>query len=80
MTRSRAGKRSSRAISHAGVTISADPIQRFQVQLIKEGLITQEDADRIEAEAQQAIEEAVKFAEESPEPDVANILEGVYVE
>lgn len=57
-----------------------DPIQRFQVQLIKEGLITQEDADRIEAEAQQAIEEAVKFAEESPEPDVANILEGVYVE
>jgi pyruvate dehydrogenase E1 component alpha subunit len=57
-----------------------DPIARFEKQLIKEKTLTQEEAEVIKAEAQKAIEDAVKFAEESLEPDVATILEGVYAE
>ena len=57
-----------------------DPIARFQSALIKEGVLTQEEAEAIEASAQTAIESAVKYADESPEPDVATIFEGVYAE
>jgi len=57
-----------------------DPIARFQKQLIKEGVLTAEEADKIEANSYAAIDDAVKFAEESPEPDVSTILEGVYAE
>lgn len=57
-----------------------DPIARFQGQLIKEGVLTQAEADQIETDAKEAIESAVKFADASPEPDVSTILEGVYVE
>jgi pyruvate dehydrogenase E1 component alpha subunit len=57
-----------------------DPIARFQEQLIKEGVLTQAEAERIEADAKNAIEAAVEYADASPEPDIATILEGVYVE
>ncbi len=57
-----------------------DPIARFQNQLIKEGLLTEEEAASIEADAQAAIESAVEYADASPEPDVATIYEGVYAE
>ena len=57
-----------------------DPIARFQKALIKEGVLTQEEADKIEANAYKAIDVAVKFAEESPEPELSTIYEGVYVE
>ncbi|MDX9865857.1 MAG: thiamine pyrophosphate-dependent dehydrogenase E1 component subunit alpha [Anaerolineaceae bacterium] len=57
-----------------------DPIARFQEQLIKEGALTQKEVDNIEANAQAAIDEAVKYADESPEPDVSTIYEGVYAE
>lgn len=54
------------------------PIKRFRQQLIDEGALTEEEADRIEQQAHVDVEEAVAFAEESPEPDVATIEEGVY--
>ncbi|MCD4672085.1 MAG: thiamine pyrophosphate-dependent dehydrogenase E1 component subunit alpha [Anaerolineaceae bacterium] len=57
-----------------------DPIARFQGQMIKEGVLTQAEADQIATDAKEAIESAVKFADASPEPDVSTILEGVYVE
>jgi acetoin:2,6-dichlorophenolindophenol oxidoreductase subunit alpha len=57
-----------------------DPIARFQNQLIKEGVLTQEEADKIEANAAIDIKNAVQYAEESPEPELSTIYEGVYVE
>jgi pyruvate dehydrogenase E1 component alpha subunit len=60
--------------------MTKDPIARFQTQLIKEGVLTQAEAETIEAGAQAAIESAVEYADESPEPDVETIYEGVYVE
>jgi pyruvate dehydrogenase E1 component alpha subunit len=54
------------------------PIKRFRRQLIEEGVLTEEEADRIEQEACAAIEEAVAFSDASPEPDLATIEAGVY--
>jgi pyruvate dehydrogenase E1 component alpha subunit len=54
------------------------PIKRFRQRLIEEGVLTEEGAERIEREAYATIDEAVAFAEASPEPDVATIEEGVY--
>ena len=54
------------------------PIKRFRAHLIEEGVLTEEEADRIEQEAYAAIDAAVAFAEASPEPDLSTIEEGVY--
>lgn len=55
-----------------------DPILRLRAQLIDDGALTEAAADQMAAEADAAIEGAVRFAEESPEPDPATLLEGVY--
>jgi pyruvate dehydrogenase E1 component alpha subunit len=55
-----------------------DPIPRFEAYLIQEGLLTQPEVETIAEEAFQLIEEAVAFAESSPEPRVEEITEGVY--
>jgi TPP-dependent pyruvate/acetoin dehydrogenase alpha subunit len=43
-----------------------------------EGTLQKGEASRLEAAARKAIEEAVLFAEESPEPTLEEILQGVY--
>ncbi len=55
-----------------------DPIPRFVSRLIEANMLTQEEADALKARAYQLIEEAVQFAEASPEPDPATVMEGVY--
>ncbi|MBC7251150.1 MAG: pyruvate dehydrogenase (acetyl-transferring) E1 component subunit alpha [Anaerolineae bacterium] len=54
------------------------PIKRFRARLIEEGILTEEEADRIEQEAYAAVDAAVAFAETSPEPALETIEEGVY--
>lgn len=54
------------------------PIKRFRLQLLEEGVLSEEEADRIQQEAIAAVDKAVEFAETCPEPDVATIEEGVY--
>jgi pyruvate dehydrogenase E1 component alpha subunit len=51
-----------------------DPIQRF-AKLIG---IKDEEFKAIEKRAEQAIAAAVEFGENSPEPDVSTIMEGIY--
>jgi len=55
------------------------PIKRFRARLIEEGILTEEEADRIAQEAYAAVDAAVAFAEASPEPTLETIEEGVYV-
>ena len=45
-----------------------DPIPVYRQVLINDGIISDEDAHKIEQEAQEKIRESVKFAEESPFP------------
>ncbi len=54
------------------------PIKRYRKHLIEAGVLTEEEADRIEKEAYAAIEDAVAYAESSPEPSVDELEEGVY--
>ncbi len=51
-----------------------DPIERFRKVLG----VSDSEFKKMQEQAKEQIQEAVKFAENSPEPDVATILEGVY--
>ncbi|MCO6453399.1 MAG: pyruvate dehydrogenase (acetyl-transferring) E1 component subunit alpha [Caldilineales bacterium] len=55
-----------------------DPIPRFKRYLLENGELTEAEAAGIEQEAQAAIADAVEFSDNSPEPDLATIEEGVY--
>lgn len=55
-----------------------DPILLFERRLIQEGILTAADAERIQKETDEAIAAAVRFAQESPEPEVTEALEDVY--
>ncbi|MGE8203747.1 pyruvate dehydrogenase (acetyl-transferring) E1 component subunit alpha [Heyndrickxia sp. NPDC080065] len=55
-----------------------DGIKKFKELLIQEGLLTEEKAQALQQEAKQEIEEAVTFAENSPEPSLDSLLEDVY--
>jgi pyruvate dehydrogenase E1 component alpha subunit len=55
-----------------------DPILRFNEQLLSQGLLKQKEIQAIEEAAYNAIEASRQFAEDSPEPSVDTILEGVY--
>ena len=46
--------------------------------LIKQGGLTSNEVERIDKEVSEVVEEAVRFAEESPEPDVDVALEDIY--
>ena len=55
-----------------------DPIERFKGVTLEEGLITEEEVSRIDEEVVGQIEEAVRFAEESPAPEIGSIYENLY--
>jgi len=55
-----------------------DGIKKFKEVLIAEGLLTEEQAKQLQQEAKQEIEEAVTFAQNSPEPTLDSLLEDVY--
>jgi pyruvate dehydrogenase E1 component alpha subunit len=55
-----------------------DPIVRFRQRLVNGGILTEQAAEEIDAQALQLVEAAVAFAESSPEPDPSTLLEYVY--
>ncbi len=55
-----------------------DPIARWKNNLIEAGIITENEAAQIEQEARAAVEKAVAFANESPEPELMSISENVF--
>lgn len=55
-----------------------DPIPRFEATLSQMGIMTEEQMEKIRSEVSEMIEEAVKFAEESPWPSPEEVLEDVY--
>ena len=56
-----------------------DPLKLFREAVIPLGEITLEELDQIDAEAAQLMEDAIKFADESPLPDPLEIYDDVYV-
>jgi len=57
-----------------------DPLQLWQKRLTDEGVINEEQIAALDAEAKAEADAAVKFAEESPLPDKADIFSDVYYE
>ena len=57
-----------------------DPITQFKRRLIEEGVITEEQFEVIEDAAKGEAEASAQFADESPLPPEASILEDVYFE
>lgn len=55
-----------------------DPIIRFRQNLIEGQILDVQQAEKIDLEAQELIEEAVAYAEASPEPEIDTLTEYVY--
>lgn len=58
--------------------LSKDPIARFQTKLLETGSVSQQEIEKLREEARIAVNEATKFAIESPLPDSSEALEDVY--
>ena len=57
-----------------------DPINRFATSLMEHGLLTEEAWQKMDAEILAAIEDAVKFSEESPFPEPEAAVEDIFAE
>jgi pyruvate dehydrogenase E1 component alpha subunit len=57
-----------------------DPVNRYEQRLLEDGVATEDDLAAIRADAKAVAVDAVKFAEESPEPDLAELHTDVYAD
>ncbi|HWC96540.1 MAG TPA: thiamine pyrophosphate-dependent dehydrogenase E1 component subunit alpha [Candidatus Sulfopaludibacter sp.] len=55
-----------------------DPITRLQAKMLKNGWASQSDLDSVQARVRSEVDEAVEWAEQSPFPDPATLLDDVY--
>ena len=57
-----------------------DPISRFQRELEERGILDKGTLEKLENEVEETVREAQRFAEESPDPDLASLHQHVYKE
>jgi pyruvate dehydrogenase E1 component alpha subunit len=55
-------------------------VERFRKQVLKEGLLTEEDLNQVQTNVTKEIEEALKFAEESPLPEISDMFVNTYAD
>jgi pyruvate dehydrogenase E1 component alpha subunit len=56
-----------------------DPILLFSTRLKDEGMLSDEDVERLDKEAIEVVDEAVRFADQSPFPELDSLYDNVYV-
>ncbi|MFN8556388.1 MAG: pyruvate dehydrogenase (acetyl-transferring) E1 component subunit alpha [Dehalococcoidia bacterium] len=56
-----------------------DPIPRLRAHMVEQGVATEEDLNALDAVIERTVDEAVRFADESPEPPISELWEHVYV-
>jgi TPP-dependent pyruvate/acetoin dehydrogenase alpha subunit len=56
-----------------------DPIETFKKRVLERELLSEEEMSEIDGKLAASIEEAVKFGQESPSPDIKEVLTDVYV-
>jgi hypothetical protein len=56
-----------------------DPIEVFGKRLVDEGILKEEDLERLDKEATARVDEAVAFADRSPHPEPESLYDDVYV-
>ena len=59
--------------------IQRDPIVQFQQRVLNDKVLAQDDLTAIDQQVATMMDEAVTFADESPEPEVSELLTDVYV-
>ncbi len=55
-----------------------DPIKLFSASLKEEGVLSDSEFKKIDAEVKEEVERAIRFAEESPQPDPKELFTDVY--
>jgi pyruvate dehydrogenase E1 component alpha subunit len=55
-----------------------DPILLYRSQMVAAGILTEMEADEIDQRVQSVIDEAVAFAEGSPDPEISSLTDFVY--
>lgn len=58
--------------------LAKDPIKRFEAYLIEQQLLTDAKKEEITARVKETVDDAVRFAEQSPTPDPATVAEYVF--
>jgi pyruvate dehydrogenase E1 component alpha subunit len=56
-----------------------DPIKAFADRLVDEGMLTEDDVKEFDEKAIEVVDEAVKFADNSPFPDLDSLYDDIYV-
>jgi pyruvate dehydrogenase E1 component alpha subunit len=56
-----------------------DPIRAFADRLVDEGVMSEDDVKRFDGEAIEAVDEAVRFADDSPFPELDSLYDDIYV-
>lgn len=59
---------------------SRDPIKSFEAYLIEQNLFSSEELKEIQQEIQATVDDAVEFAEQSPEPDASELHRYIFTE
>jgi pyruvate dehydrogenase E1 component alpha subunit len=57
-----------------------DPILKFKAYLTEKGISSEAELDAMDAKSKDAVEEAVKFAQSSPEPTLESAFEDIYAD
>jgi pyruvate dehydrogenase E1 component alpha subunit len=57
-----------------------DPIPRMRDYMLKNGLATEDEIKQIEKEVIAEVDDSVEFADESPKPDMSQLLENVFAD
>ncbi len=56
-----------------------DPINAFAKRLVDEGVLTQDEVEKLDQQAIEQVDEAVQFADNSPFPDLDSLYDDIYV-
>jgi pyruvate dehydrogenase E1 component alpha subunit len=56
-----------------------DPINSFKQRLVDQGVITDDDFEKLNAKAIERVDEAVEFADNSPFPELDSLYDDIYV-
>ncbi|MDQ3933315.1 MAG: pyruvate dehydrogenase (acetyl-transferring) E1 component subunit alpha, partial [Actinomycetota bacterium] len=56
-----------------------DPIETFRARLADEGVMSEEDFEKLDERVTKVVDESVEFADQSPFPDLDTLYEDIYV-
>src|SRR4051794_27626832 len=58
---------------------SRDPVSTFRERLVEEGMLGEDEFEKLDEQAMKTIDEAVEFADNSPFPDLDSLYDDIYV-